>query len=185
LRWGEEPRMGLFGIGMTLFALAASNAFTSLPIYLRDRAMLSSSEVFGIFFIRSLVSTFSYLVVSSLVRGGGGRAVKTAVTARAALIILLSVIPALAKPFSVMLALFLLSAVAFSWSLYSLGIDVVTVRHAASGSLGVYDAMASLGSSAGGFIGGAVPAIVGFEPLFVVSSVLFVASLLSFFASRV
>jgi len=185
LRWGEAPKMSLFGVGMTLFTLAASNAFTSLPIYMRNKANFSPSEVFGIFFIRSLVSTFSYLIVSSIVGKSGGGAVKTATTARAILVILFSVIPVIAKPFSILLALVLLSLIAFSWSLYSLGTDVVTVQYAASGRLGVYDAMASLGSSAGGFIGGAMPEIIGFGPLFVISSLLFLSALFSFITSRV
>jgi len=184
-RWGEEPRMGLFGIGMTLFALAASNAFTSLPIYLKDKAMFPSSVVFGIFFVRSLVSTFSYLLISPLVKEGGGGAVKTGTTTRVVLVTLLLMIPALSKPFSILLALVLLSAVEFSWSLYSLGTEVIRVQNAGSGGLGVYDALHNVGSSAGGFIGGAVPALIGFEPVFVVSSLLFVSALISFFASRV
>lgn len=185
LRLGEEPRMGLFGIGLTLFTFAASNAFTSLPIYLRDRAAFPPSVVFGIFFARSLVSTFSYLVVSSLLAESGGWAVKTAAATRAVLIGLLLVIPTLVKPFSILLALVLLSSIAFSWSLYSLGTEVVTVRHAAPGHLGVYDALSSLGSSAGGLIGGAIPAMIGFEPLFVTSTLLFISALLSFIASRI
>jgi len=185
LHWGEEPRMELFGIGTTLFTLAASNAFTSLPIYLKDKAMFPSAVVFGIFFVRSLVSTFSYLLIGPLVKEGGGGAVKAGTTARVVLVALLLMIPALSRPFSILLALVLLSTVAFSWSLYSLGTEVIRVQNAGSGGLGVYDALENVGSSAGGFIGGAVPALIGFEPVFMVSSLLFIFALISFFASRV
>jgi predicted MFS family arabinose efflux permease len=185
LRLGETPKMSLFGIGMTLFAFAASNAFTSFPIYLTSRAGFTSSMVFGIFFIRSLVGTFSYLAVSSLVTRGGGLAVKAATTARVVLILSLAVIPILPTPYSILLALVLLSSVSFSWSLYALGTEVVTVQYAGSGGLGVYDAMANLGSSAGGFLGCAMPAIIGFEPLFIASSLLFLSALISFVTSHV
>jgi predicted MFS family arabinose efflux permease len=184
IRLGEVPKMNLFGIGMILFAFAASNALTSLPIFLTRQAKFSSSLVFGVFFVRSLAGTLGYLAISPFVARGGGLAVKVATITRAVLILLLSAIPVLAIPFSVILSLILLSAISLSWSLYALGIDVVTVQHAGASGLGVYDALASLGSSAGGIVGGAVPAIIGFEPLFVMSSVIFIAALASFVASH-
>ncbi|MCJ7634714.1 MFS transporter [Candidatus Bathyarchaeota archaeon] len=184
LRLGEAPKMNLFGIGMILFAFAASNAFTFLPIYLTKQAKFSSSLVFGVFFVRSLAGTLGYLAISPLVARGAGLAVKAATIARVVLILLLSTIPVLAMPFSVILSLILLSAISLSWSLYSLGIEVITVQYSGVGGLGVYDALASLGSSAGGLVGGAVPAIIGFEPLFIISSVIFIMALASFVASH-
>ena len=180
-----EPRMSMFGVGMALFTFAASNAFTSLPIYLKSKAGFSSSLVFGIFFARSLVGTFSYLVISSFAREGGGSAVKISAAGRAILILLLSLIPTLVMPFSAILTIALLSAIASCYSLYSLGCEVVTVQNAGSSGLGVYDALSNIGSSAGGFIGGAMPLLIGFPPLFALSSILFLTATLSFISSRV
>jgi len=100
------------------------------------------------------------------------------------LILSLSLIPVLAMPASALLALIVLPIVAFSWSLYSLGTEVITVQYSGSGSLGVYAAMASLGSSVGGFLGGALPFVIGFELLFIISSLVFAASLMAFIGSR-
>ena len=182
---GGEPRMSLFGIGMALFTFAASNAFTSFPIYLKTEAGFSSSMVFGIFFARSLVGTFSYLLISSFAREGGGSAVKISAAGRAILLLLLSLIPTMAMSFRPIVTIVLLSAIASCYSLYSLGCEVVVVQNAGSSGLGVYDALSSIGSSAGGFIGGAMPLLVGFGPLFALSSILFLTSTLSFISSRV
>lgn len=101
---GETPKMGLFGIGMILFAFAASIAFTSLTIFLTQKAGFSASLVFGVFFARSLAETFSYLVNSRLVTRSGGIAVKGAAATRVILVLSLSLIPALAMPGSVLLS---------------------------------------------------------------------------------
>ena len=185
LRFGGEPRMGLFGIGKVLFAFAASNVLTSFPIYLKLEAKFSSSTIFLIFFIRGLAETLSYPLMSSLVKEGGGFAVKSAAVLRVFLILLLSMIPVLAAPFSVVLAVVLLSLIAASWSLYALGTEVVTVQNANYGSLGTYDALANLGSSSGNLIGCTMSGIVGFGPLFIVSSVVFASAAFSFITSRV
>ncbi len=181
---GEAPIMWFFGIGMILFAFAASNAFTTLPIFLTQKAGFSASIVFGVFFTKSLAETFSYLINSRIVTRSGGTAVRMAVTIRIILVLSLSLIPLLAMPSSALIALIILPMVAFSWSLYSLGTDVITVQYSGSGSLGRYDAMASVGSSIGGFLGGALPFIIGFEPLFIISSFVFAAALVAFIASR-
>ncbi len=185
INFGEAPKMNLVGIGMILFAFATSNAFTFLPIYLTNQAKFSSSLVFGVFFVRSLAGTLSYLTISPLVARGGGLAVKAATIARAVLILLLSIIPLLAMPFSVILSLILLSAISLSWSMYSLGIRVTTVQYSGTSGLGGYDALACLGSSAGGLLGGAVPAMMGFEPLFILSSAIFITALAFFLVSHI
>lgn len=185
LRLGKTPNMSLFGIGMVLFAFAASNALTSLPIYLTKQVGFSSQLVFGLFFIRSLIGTFSYLAINSFVLKGGGLAIKAATITRVVIISLLSIIPILPIPFSILLSFVLLSTISFSWSLYSLGTEVITVQYAGTHSLGVYDALASLGNSAGGFIGGAVPLMIGFQPLFIISSIIFSFAFLSFITSQI
>ena len=181
---GETPKMGFFGIGMILFAFAASNAFTSLPIFLTQKAGFSASLVFGVFFAKSLAETFSHLFNSRFVTKSGGMAIRGAAMIRIILVLSLSLIPILAMPGSVLLSYIILPMVAYSWSLYSLGTDVITVQYAGSGGLGLFDAVASIGSSMGGFLGGALPFIIGFEPLFIVSSFVFGAALLAFISSR-
>lgn len=130
------------------------------------------------------MGTLSYLAISPLVVRGGGLAVKAATIARVVLILSLSTIPVLAMPFSVTLSIILLSTISLSWSMYSLGTEVITVQYSGAGGLGVYDALACLGSSAGRLVGGAVPAIIGFEPLSMISSAILITAFASFVASR-
>jgi len=177
---GREPNMAFFGLGRTLFAFAASNAFTPLPIYLLAKAKFPTSTIFASFFIRSLFGAASFLVASRLVEMGGGRAVKLATGMRAVLINFLPMTILFPMPFSVMSVATLLSLIAFSWSLYSVGTDLTMVEYVSPGRLGFYDALSGIGGALGGFTAGLLPTLYGFETSFLISSGLFASALVFF-----
>jgi predicted MFS family arabinose efflux permease len=179
-RFGREPNMALFGLGTAFFALAASNAFTPLPVYLLEKAQLPTSMIFTSFFIRSIFGATSFLMTSKWVGSEGGGIVKMATVMRMILITLLPVTVLLPTPYPAAAITAILSIIAFSWSLYSVGADVVILRHASSGSLGVYDALTGIGGAVGGLTGGLVPTFFGFEVLFIISSGLFAFALALF-----
>ena len=176
-QFNREPKMALFGFGTVFFAFAASNAFVPLTIYLRES--LAASTVFVVFFVRSLCGTVSYLIVGKAV-GSGTAMVKLATAMRIVLVLLIPVVLMLPPPLSYIAVSALLSIVAFSWSLYSLGGDVVKVSNAKPGSLGVYDALANVGSALGSFVGSWIPLLFGFGTLYALSSGIFALSLLLF-----
>ncbi len=176
-RFGGEPRMALFGFGTIFFAFAASNAFVPLPIYLRES--LAASTVFAIFLVRSIFGTVSYLLVGKAV-GSGIAAVKLATTMRIVLVLLIPVTLVLPAPVSFIAVAAILSLVAFSWSLYSLGGDVIKVTNAKPGSLGIYDALTSVGSATGSMVGSTIPLLFGYGSSYAVSSGVFAVSLLLF-----
>jgi len=60
---------------------------------------------------------------------------------------------------------------------------MVAVTYAASGSLGIFDAFASLGGALGNYSGGLIPTLFGFEVLFMISAALFALALLIFYVS--
>ncbi len=177
MKFDAHPRMALFGFGTVCFAFAASNAFVPLPVYLREN--LSASTVFAMYLLRSLFGTFSYLVFGRFV-GSGVAMVKVAAVVRVVLVLLIPLAVSLPPPFSLFVVAALLGAVALSWSLYSLGGEVVKVANAKSGSLGVYDALSSVGSALGSFVGGSIPLLLGFGALYIVSSGMFALSALLF-----
>ena len=176
-QFNREPKMVLFGFGTVFFAFAASNAFVPLPIYLRES--LSASIVFAIFLVRSLCGTVTYLIVGKAV-GSGTAIVKLATAMRIVLVLLIPVALMLPTPLSFVVVAALLSIVAFSWSLYSLGGDIIKVANAKPGSLGIYDALASAGSAAGSVVGSTIPLLFGYGSLYAVSSGVFAFSLLLF-----
>ena len=180
---GREPNMKMFGLGRALFSFAASNAFTTLPIFLLSRANFPNSTIFTAFLIRSVFGATSYLIASRLVSAEGGRAVKLSTGFRIILVNLLPLVVLTQMPLSVFVAAAILSLIAFSWSVYAIGVEMVTVSNAAPGSLGLYDALTGVGGALGALMGGLIPTLFGFEILFVVSSGLFALALITFYMS--
>jgi len=180
MMWRREPDMRLFGIGRALFAFAASNAFTSLPIFLLSKAGLQPSIISTVFLVRNLFMSLSYLMAVGLVGDGGEKAIKIASLVRTAMIGLLPLTASLTYPYSAIATALILSIIAFSWSIYAVGVETLTLSFANPGSLGIYDALSMVGDALGGLSGGVLPGVLGFEAAFLISSCLFLLSLLTF-----
>ena len=184
-RFSRVANMKLFAIGRAVFAFAASNAFTTLSIFLLSRVNFTSSTIFLIFLIRSVFGSVSYLFIDRIFGSKGGLSIKLGTGMRVILVLIFPVILILPSPLSLILAAILLSLIAISWSIYSVGFGLVTMLYAQPGSLGVYDALASVGGALGNYSGGLIPTLFGFEALFILSGVLFLISLILFYLSRI
>jgi predicted MFS family arabinose efflux permease len=184
-RFSRIANMRLFAVGRAVFAFAASNAFTTLSIFLLSRASFTSSTIFLIFLIRSVFGSVSYLFIDRLFGSNGGLSVKLGTIMRVVLVLLFPLTLLLPSPFSIIFAALLLSLIAISWSIYSVGYGLVTMLYAQPGSLGVYDALASVGGALGNYSGGLIPTLFGFETLFILSGVLFLVALILFYLSRI
>ena len=184
-RFGRVANMRLFALGRAVFAFAASNAFTTISIFLLSRVGLSSSTIFLVFLVRSLFGSVSYLFVDRVFGLNGGVGVTVGTLIRVVVVLLFPVVLLLPQPFSVIVAAVLLVFVAVSWSIYSVGFGLVTIAYAQPGSLGLYDSLASVGGALGNYSGGLIPTLFGFETLFFVSGLLFAVSLVLFYLSRI
>jgi len=181
IRLEQSPRMFHLGIGFMMFSLAATCAFTSLPVYLTRKAFMLPSVVFTVFLVRSVVGTFSYIIVGRWISGHNGEAaVKAAAGLRVLLVLLLATISLVPIHLSPFIATIILSSLAFSWSLFSVGRSTVIMEYASEGTIGTYDALDGLGSMVGGLLGGAVSAMYSFEILFVAGSAFFALAFLLF-----
>lgn len=182
LHMGDGPQIFRLCLGFTMFSLAGTCAFTSLSIFLTRDVHLLASMVFTVLFFRSLAGTLSYIVIGRWIRGRSGEAaVSTASGLRVFLVLLLTAVPLFSAEMSPIIAAVILSAIAFSWSLFSVGRSTVIMECASEGSLGVYDALADFGGMVGGLLGGIIPAVYGFNILFLLASALFVLTFLLFF----
>jgi predicted MFS family arabinose efflux permease len=181
--FGKSVNMKLFGLGRTLFAFAASNAFTTLTLFLLTRAKFTSSEIFTVYQFRSIVGTFSYLFVGRIAGSDGSGSVLIGTLMRIVLVSSIPLILILPTPVNIIVASIILSLVATSWSIYSVGTEMVTVMYAASGSLGLFDALASLGGALGNYSGGYIPTVYGFENIFMFSAILFALAFILFYLS--
>lgn len=183
--FGLKPtiKMSLFGVGTLIFTMATSSAKSSLPIFLSNVTLMEPSTIFAVFFGRSIIGSISYLIVGRLIgEGGEVNAIKFASIIRAVLYILLPSIVFL-HPLTLITAVILLSAITFSWSLYSVSSSTVIIDYTSEGSAGVYDALGSLGNVAGGLLSGLIPAMFSFKILFMATSALFLIASLIFWKS--
>ena len=184
-RFGLKPTvdMALFGLGTLIFTLASSAFGSSLSIFFSSVVLMSPPTIFTIFFGRSLIGSISYIVVGRLIGEEGGKnAVKVASITRAVLVFLLPFLVFLPQLVPIV-AVSLLSAVNFSWSLYSLGYSTVIIDYATEGSTGVYDALGSFGSVVGALLSGIIPAMFSFNLLFMLASAMFLIAFLIFWKS--
>lgn len=179
-RLEKSPRMVYVGLGFMTFSLAATCTFTSLPIYLTRRASIQPSTVFTIFLIRSIIGTFCYIIAGKWISLHNGEAAVKAATGMRILLALSLPTIAFAPTLSPLVATIILSSFASSWSLFSVGRSTVIAEYASDGSLGSYEALDKLGNMVGGLLGGLIPAIYGFDTLFVVCSALFASAFLLF-----
>ena len=184
-RFSRSANMRLFGLGRAVFAFAASNAFTTLTIFFLTKANFTSSLIFVVFFVRSVFGALSYLFIDRVFGSNGGASVKLGTLMRVALVLMIPLTLLLPMPYSVIFAAITLSLVAISWSVFSVGYSLVTLIYAQPGSLGLYDAFASIGGALGNYSGGFIPTVFGFEILFIISGILFLVALVLFYLSRI
>jgi MFS family permease len=184
-RFSKPANMRLFALGRAVFAFAASNAFTTLSIFLLSKAKFTSSLIFVVFLVRSVFGAFSYLFIDQIFGSNAGGSVKLGTLMRVILVLMIPVTLILPMPYSVIFAAVILSLIAISWSIYSVGYSLVTLLYAQPGNLGLYDAFASIGGALGNYSGGFIPTVFGFETLFIFSGILFLLALVLFYLSRI
>ncbi len=183
--FGKSANMRFFGIGRAVFAFAASNAFTALSIFLLEKASFSSSTIFVVYLVRSVFGSLSYLFINRFFGSNGGASVKIGTAMRVVLVFMLPITLVLPMPLSIVFAAVILSLVAISWSIYSVGYGLVTLIYAQPGTMGLYDAFASAGGAIGNYSGGLIPTLFGFQTMFIFSGIFFFIALVFFYLSRI
>ncbi|MEM4699982.1 MAG: MFS transporter [Candidatus Nezhaarchaeales archaeon] len=166
--------------------LGTNLLFTPLPAFMLERGV-PEGEVFLIFFLNSASSTIFYLAVAKLSDRLGDRPLLIyALLARGALFLLLAA--AAAAPPSPSLAPFMsvvLSAVGLTWSVVAVCTKALTPKLSAlmeeGRSVGVYNAVASLGSLAGALLSGLAAYACGYAQTFALSAELMALGAICFF----
>ena len=175
--------MTFFGVGTVIFAIASSSAFLSLPVYLNNTVLLTPSVTFAVFMFTSLFGALSYVIVERLSSGWrAGNAIKVASFIRAVLAILFLSL-AFSSFFAPIVAVMLLSAAAFSASIYSVDRNTIIMDYSAEGTVGVHGALNRSGIVIGRLLTGLIPTIFGFNILFITASLLFFVSFTIFWKS--
>lgn len=170
----------------TVFLLFSGfTAFYAIfPVYLRDKAGLSTLHVFIVYFASQVVSAVAYGRVGRWVQAHGGRRVQAYASAgRAMLFPVFLLLPLLPGGFGVALGVAMLvhALVGLCWAAINVSGSIVISELARpeerSSVLGAYNAVQGFGAILGPIAGGALAHLFGFVSGFFAASAFIVAAL--------
>ena len=172
-----RPSIKLLMLGIFIFSLAGNALFTPLPIFFLN--LYSASMVFPLFFANSVAKTFSYLFLSGVAKSSK-KALILASASRIVLIPILTIQSILGIYSGFTLAAGILALLGVFWVLFDVSSKCLYLELSQLGMTGLYGALIGLGSAVGGFLGGYVAMSYGFETLFILCSLIYTATLLTF-----
>lgn len=151
--------------------------YVTLPIYLKQEAGMSSSNVFLIYMASSLVSALAYSRAGRLVpKVGSKRLQAAAVAGRGVLFPMFFLVTMVGMPYELLLLTFcvLHGLVGFCWANISVAgnhiVSNICKEERRAESSGMYNAMQGVGTIAGALIGGFVAQYFGYMVVFVLAS---------------
>jgi len=161
-----------FLLGSFIFSLATNMFSTQLPIFFKE-VFLSSSVVFGLFFLSSLAGAVARPLASgwSVVR-----LMKISCVVRFALPFLLIPSITLAYPYSLYASYLILFLFGAMGALFDVAGNHLSIEASPEGKSGFYFAALSLGSVAGSLISGVI-ILYNFQTLFIAAGLLFALAL--------
>lgn len=172
-----RPNINFFLLGVFTFSFAGNMLFTPLPIYFSS--LYSTTITFALFFLNSAANTFGYLLVSRVAKSCK-KALILASASRMFLIPLLAFLAVLDKYLGCALAAGILASLGVIWALFEVSSICLFLELSHLGRSGLYSALIGLGSAAGGLLGGYTSMFYGFKSLFMVCSLMYSATLLTF-----
>ncbi len=169
-----RPTLGFFMVGVFCFSLGATALSSPLPVYFLR--YYSASSVFLLFFANDLGNALGYLMV-----GGIAERARRSLLLAAGLRMLM--VPALllaggqvgfTADFGV------LAIMGGVWALYDVASTCMFLELARSGRVGLYGAIAGLGTATGSLLGGAISMSYGFGVTFAVCSLVYAVAMAMF-----
>ncbi len=170
--------------GLVLFSLATSIFFTPLPVFFSKPPIgLPESLVFAIFTINSAGGCFGYLFArhnAHTQSGGEKTTLKRTVLARGVLALFLASPIILLSVSTQILAVIVLTLMGFVYSLFLTSTLSISMEVLPEGKTGLFNVLIGVGAAAGCLIGPSMAEMLGFLPVFIVSSVIFLLSYVAF-----
>jgi len=163
-----------FLLGTFIFSLATSMFSTQLPIFFKE-VFLSSSVVFGLFFLHSLAGAVARPLASGWSVVG---LIKISCVVRFALAFLLIPSITLAYPYSLYASYVILCLFGAMGALFDVAGNHLSIEASPEGKTGFYFASLSLGGVVGSLISG-ITILYNFQTLFIAAGVLFALALLT------
>lgn len=167
-----------FCSGLTLFQMASSMLFTPMPIFLSRKLALQQGSIFTIYALNSLgvVLGYLYLVYRSSEAVDRTSLLKV-VLLRGALAFSM-IIASLTLSVEIITALLVI--LGYLYALFDVYVLTISMEFLPPKKVGLIDATINLGSVCGSFIGPLIAGTMGFDYVFLLSGVLFLASFIAF-----
>lgn len=172
------PSLKPLSVGIFLFPFATTLVLTSVPIFLSSQIGASSSLIFVILLMKTITLLVGYRRVERVGEEKGVGMIRRATILSIFFPALILVSGFLPSPFAVTGSAVALAIAGFAWSYFSVFSTTLWMELAPPGMPGIYNASRSLGTALGGLLGGVIPLYYGYDPLFILSIILYGLSLL-------
>jgi len=177
----RTENVSIFCVGLLLFSLATSMLFTPLPVFFSRGLGVSQSLVFGIFMFSGFGAFFGYVLAGRRVQQLSGRnVVKRASLVRGVLSLLLISTVVWFSVFTLTLAALTLMAMGVAYGFFLISTLSLSMELIPEGKAGMFNALTGLGGALGCFLGAYMAENYGFPLLFLVVSIVFFLSYITF-----
>jgi hypothetical protein len=169
-----KPTLGYFMLGVFCFSFGAAALFSPLPVYFLR--FYSASSVFLLFFANNIGNTVGYLLVGGIAK----RAERSLLLAAALRMVMIPALLFGSGQVGFIAAFAVLAGMGGLWALFDVSSTCMYLELARSGRVGLYCALAGLGSAAGSLMGGAMSMSYGFGVTFSTCSLVYAVSIAMF-----
>lgn len=184
--FSRYPNPKFLILGILFFPLASSMVFTSIPVFLSLKIGASSSLIFSILLINSIMVLLGYALLRKNENRNNLKIIEIASVLRIFFPMLILVSGFLNFNQSLALCSLALAIAGFTWSYFSVSSTVLWMETAPKGTAGIYNACSTLGTALGSLMAGFTSSYYGYDILFAISATIFgtVLFLFAFSGSR-
>ena len=171
-------------LGILLFPLASSMIFTSIPVFLSLKIGASSSLIFSILLINSIMILLGYILIRKNENRNNLKMIKIASILRIFFPILILISGFLNFNQALTFCSLALAIAGLTSPYFSVSSTVLWMETAPKGTVGIYNACSALGTALGSLMAGFISSYYGYDILFVLSATVFGMALFLFALSR-
>jgi MFS family permease len=179
----KRERLGVLLCGLTIFSLSTSMLFTLMPIFINNMATataLPPSSVYVIYIMNACgIVSGCFLTVRRGGYGDEGVSIRRATLLRALLAFLL-IVAIQQSPYSIFSVAIILTLLGFAYAIYSINALSLSIGALPEGKAGLFNALERAGSAAGSLVSPIIAQTLGFTPIFLISSTLFLIAYIAF-----
>jgi MFS family permease len=179
----KRERLGVLLCGLALFSLSTSMLFTLMPIFINNMATataLPPSSVYVVYIMNTCgVVAGCFFAVRRGGHGDEGVGIRRATLLRGLLAFLL-IVAIQPSPYNIFSVAIILTLLGFVYAIYSINALSLSIGVLPEGKAGLFNALERAGSAIGSLISLIITQTLGFAPIFLISSTLFLIAYIAF-----